>query len=233
MYQEGMLVYLLAPSAAALRMASKKLTMQYVGPLVITALPDTNHVILSTLEGQQLTGTFHVNRIKPAWIRTPNGPTNTINKLTGLFKAKVNNVTNGTKTQIAKTQITDDQGNTPPNAEGSCRMFPNSQPISTEPHSKLATQNANYAATTQLNDKAIAALQKAAYLAPGQYSITKTRYKCGQLQLCVAQDPARAVWITVDDHPILKDAIASVGDHGSARIVGSSRLFMHQILGMK
>ena len=62
-FTAGMLVYLLAPTASALQTASKKIRMDFVGPLVIKTMADSSHAILGTLEGQQLTGKFHVNRL--------------------------------------------------------------------------------------------------------------------------------------------------------------------------
>jgi hypothetical protein len=52
-----------------------------VGPLVISKLLDRSHAVLSTLEGKQLTGIFHVCRLKEAWIRTDTGPANFLSQL--------------------------------------------------------------------------------------------------------------------------------------------------------
>jgi hypothetical protein len=79
---EGMLVFLLSPSTSALQTKSKKIRLDYVGPLVISSLLDRSHAVLSTLDGKQLTGIFHVCRLKVAWIRTEKGPTNMLSNLT-------------------------------------------------------------------------------------------------------------------------------------------------------
>ena len=78
---EGLLVFLLAPTAAALQTNSKKIRMDYVGPLVITTMLDPTHAILGDLCGRQIYGVFHVNRLKVAWVRTDNGVTNSIERL--------------------------------------------------------------------------------------------------------------------------------------------------------
>ena len=70
---EGLLVFLLAPTAAALQTNSKKIRMDYVGPLVITTMLDPTHAVLSDLGGRQIYGVFHVNRMKVAWVRTGRG----------------------------------------------------------------------------------------------------------------------------------------------------------------
>ena len=76
-----MLVYLLAPSASALQTNSKKIRLDFVGPLVIQQMLDQSHTVLETLEGHRLPGIFHVNRIKVAWVRTDAGSVNHVKDL--------------------------------------------------------------------------------------------------------------------------------------------------------
>jgi hypothetical protein len=80
-FREGLLVYLLSPTTSALQTKSRKIRLDFVGPLVITKLLDRSHAVLSTLDGKQLTGIFHVCRLKVAWIRTTKGPTNLLSDL--------------------------------------------------------------------------------------------------------------------------------------------------------
>ena len=49
-FQEGQLVYLLAPSAATLRTKTKKCRADFVGPLVINKILDSTHYILNDLQ---------------------------------------------------------------------------------------------------------------------------------------------------------------------------------------
>ena len=68
-YTVGMLVYVLAPSASSLQIASRKLRLDYVGPFLIKEMLDRSHVILQTLDNKQVNTIIHVCRLKPAWVR--------------------------------------------------------------------------------------------------------------------------------------------------------------------
>ena len=68
-YSPGTLVYLLAPSCSALQIASRKLRLDFIGPLVVKEVLDRSHVILMTLESKQVPSIIHVSRLKPAFVR--------------------------------------------------------------------------------------------------------------------------------------------------------------------
>ena len=80
-FQEGQLVYLLAPSAASLKTKTKKCRADYIGPLVINKFLDPTHYILNDLQGQVLIGVYHINRLKKAIVRTPSGTVSTYQQL--------------------------------------------------------------------------------------------------------------------------------------------------------
>ena len=69
-FQEGQLVYLLAPSAATLRTKTMKCRADFVGPLVVNKALDPTHYILNDLQGRVLIGVFHINRLKKVTVRT-------------------------------------------------------------------------------------------------------------------------------------------------------------------
>ena len=85
LFQEGQLVYLLAPSAASLQTKTRKCRADYVGPLVINKILDDTHYILNDLQGRILVGVFHINRLKKATIRTPSGIVSTYSELHDTF----------------------------------------------------------------------------------------------------------------------------------------------------
>ena len=218
-YSEGILVYLLAPTAASLQTSSKKIRMDYVGPLVITAMKDDAHAFLSTLEGQSLAGDFHISRLKPAWIRTDNGPVNSISRLTGMLKKK---------TQA----ITDESGKQPDTAHRACLLFQSTQPISTDRVFHNAKINGQIASSIELTVQQRLRMQAFRYLSEGTYEVTKSRFKNGSLQFCLAKESAsQAFWITADHHPSLAE-IAHDIQNSSERINGSQRNFLHQVLGI-
>ena len=218
-YSEGILVYLLAPTAAALQTASKKIRMDYVGPLVISSMKDDAHVFLSTLEGQSLAGDFHISRLKPAWIRTDNGPVNTLSKLTGILKRKL-------------PIITDETGNQPDTAHRACLLFQSTKAISTDRIFANAKVNGQIASSHELPVQQRRRMQAFSHLSEGHYEISKSRFKNGLLQLCLMRgSKSKAFWITADHHPSLAE-IAHKIQNSSDRIVGSQRNFLHQILGI-
>ena len=53
-YNSGDLVYLISPSTSQLRTASRKVVIQYVGPLVIYKIVDPHNYLLMTLDGKLL-----------------------------------------------------------------------------------------------------------------------------------------------------------------------------------
>ena len=80
-FQEGQLIYLLAPSAASLRTKTKKCRADFVGPLVVNKCLDPTHYILNDLQGRILIGVYHINRLKKATVRTPSGTVSTYQQL--------------------------------------------------------------------------------------------------------------------------------------------------------
>ena len=86
-YIPGMLVYLLAPSSSSLQIASRKMRLDYVGPLVIRQVLDRSHVILMTLDNKGVPTVIHVSRLKPAWIRNGSRVVNHIKDLDQRSKA--------------------------------------------------------------------------------------------------------------------------------------------------
>ena len=84
-FQEGQLVYLLAPSAATLRTNTQKCRADFIGPLVINKALDSTHYIINDLQGRILIGVYHINRLKKATVRTPSGTVSTYQQLHDAF----------------------------------------------------------------------------------------------------------------------------------------------------
>ena len=75
------LVYIISPLTSQLRTNSRKVTIKYVGPLVIYKIVDPHNYLLMTLDGKKLRGLFEFERIKPAMLRTSHGNINTLAQL--------------------------------------------------------------------------------------------------------------------------------------------------------
>ena len=72
-YRGGDLVYIISPLTSQLRIASQKVAIKYVGPVVVYKIIDPHNYLLMTLDGKILRGIFEHERLKPAIIRTNQG----------------------------------------------------------------------------------------------------------------------------------------------------------------
>ena len=72
-YNSGDLVYIMSLLTSQLHTASQKVTIKYVGPVVIYKIIDPCNYLLMTLDGRILRGLFEHERLKPANIRTSQG----------------------------------------------------------------------------------------------------------------------------------------------------------------
>ena len=67
------LVYVISPLTYQLHTASWKVTIKYVGPVVIYKIIDPKNYLLMTLDGKILGGLFKHESLKPANIRMSQG----------------------------------------------------------------------------------------------------------------------------------------------------------------
>ena len=67
------LVYIISPLTSQLQKASHKVTIKYVGPVVIYKIIDSHTYLLISLGGRILRGLFKHKRLKPTNIRTSQG----------------------------------------------------------------------------------------------------------------------------------------------------------------
>ena len=69
-YRAGDLVYIISPLTSQLRTNSRKISVKYIGLMVIYKIIDPHNYLLMTLDGIMLRGIFKHERLKPAVIRT-------------------------------------------------------------------------------------------------------------------------------------------------------------------
>ena len=72
-YNGGDLVYIISPLTSQLRTSSRKIGINYIGPLIIYKIIDLHNYLLMILDGKILRGLFEHERLKPAIIRTSQG----------------------------------------------------------------------------------------------------------------------------------------------------------------
>ena len=80
-YNSGDLIYIISPLSSQLRMASRKVSIKYVGSLAVYKIVDPHNYLLITLDGKLLRGLFEHERLKPAGIRTNQGNVTNLSKL--------------------------------------------------------------------------------------------------------------------------------------------------------
>ena len=86
-YNSGDLVYTISPLTSQLQMASRKIMIKYVGPIVVYKIIDLHNYLLMTLDGRILWGLFEHKRLKPAILRTSEGNVNNLAKLKQIINA--------------------------------------------------------------------------------------------------------------------------------------------------
>ena len=72
-YNSGDLVYIISPLTSQLHTTSRKVTIKYVGLVVIYKIIDPYHYLLMALDGKILRGLYEHERLKTANIRTHQG----------------------------------------------------------------------------------------------------------------------------------------------------------------
>ena len=81
-YNSRDLVYIISPLTSQLRTTSRKVTIKYVGPLVIYKIVDPhNYLLMMTLDGKILRGLFEHERLRLALKRTSHSNVNTLVQL--------------------------------------------------------------------------------------------------------------------------------------------------------
>ena len=109
-YNSGDLIYLISPLTTQLRTSSRKVTTNYVGPLVVYKIVDLHNYLLMTIDGKLLRGLFEHERLKPAMIRMDKGNVSTLSALKSHELGDIHlNSPMSWKVQLQKDKI---QGNT-------------------------------------------------------------------------------------------------------------------------
>ena len=88
-YHQGDLVYLISPLTTQLRPNSRKVSIKYVGPLVIYKIIDPHNYLLMTIDGQLMKGLFEHERLKPAMIKTDKGNVTTLPMLKKIMNLEI------------------------------------------------------------------------------------------------------------------------------------------------
>ena len=77
-YFIGQVVYAFVPGGAAVQTDSQKVRICWVGPLIISNCMSPNQFKLMTPDGKPFQGVFEETMLRPGWLRTPEGPVDTL-----------------------------------------------------------------------------------------------------------------------------------------------------------
>ena len=88
-YNSRDLVYIILPLTSQLRTASRKVSIKYVGLLVVYKILDPHNYLSITLDRKLLRGLFEHERLKPAVIRTNQGNVNNLSKLKQVMPSRL------------------------------------------------------------------------------------------------------------------------------------------------
>ena len=80
-YKSRDLVYIISPLTSQLHTALCKVSIKYVGPVVVYKIIDPHNYLLMTLDGRILRELFEHERIKPTNIRTSQGNVQNLDQL--------------------------------------------------------------------------------------------------------------------------------------------------------
>ena len=80
-YNSRDLVYMISPLMSQLHIASRKVMIKYVGPVVIYKIIDPHNYLLMTLDGKILRGLFKHERLKLAMLRNSEGNVSNLSQL--------------------------------------------------------------------------------------------------------------------------------------------------------
>jgi hypothetical protein len=223
-FSKGTIIYLLAPTSSSLQCASRKLRLDFVGPLYISEMLDKTHAILSDLTGKILQGVYHVRRIKPGFIRSDDGVITNI----GQLRKSIDK--NDDKTNIVY-KIQDESGDSETMLPEDSLIFSTIEVINIDlQRCKLnANLNNNLACENELSSKAqsksLKILEKAKLL-QGDYIISKGRFKNGSFEFLVRnlENKQISFWIPIKNHPVLMKLFENLSEM-KLRIVGSLNRF--------
>ena len=88
-YKGEVLVYIISPLTSQLKTNSQKITVKYLGQVVVYKIVDPSNYLLMTLDGIILKGIFEHKRLKPTIIRTSHGNVQNLAELRQVMNTKL------------------------------------------------------------------------------------------------------------------------------------------------
>ena len=80
---------MISPLTSQLRTSSRKIGINYIGPLVVHKIVDPHNYFLMTIDGKLMRGLFEHERLKPAMLKTDKGNVSTLSALKQVMNLEI------------------------------------------------------------------------------------------------------------------------------------------------
>ena len=234
-FQEGSLVYVLAPSASSLETHTRKFRADYVGPFVICSVLSPTHFLLKDLEGKVLKGVFHLNRLKIAYIRTQDGPVSNIAKLrSAMEKNKGSSAINADNVVPATDFVVTDESLNQINDKG-FYAYTTTRSDATDlrdylphaEHNNGMCVHGDVPAEKQL--RTFVSMSKRPNLGDDLY-LVRCRIKAGGLQLLLCTAQKYTCWVDAHEFKDSESLVSSILSDPKIRVQGSFKNFCYHCI---
>ena len=88
-YNSEDLVYIISPLTTQLRTSSRKVAINYIGPLAVYKIVDPHNYLPMTIDGKLFRELFEHEMLKPAMIRTEKGNVSTLSALKRVMNLEI------------------------------------------------------------------------------------------------------------------------------------------------
>ena len=220
-YKVGLLVFALCPGSSHLHTKSLKFKASFIGPLSISEQIGRDKCLLQDLEGRPLHGVFHVNRLKPGFIRLKHGSASTLEELQKeLTKQEIESLRHKPfnpsinppdSEHIILTILETDKKLTPQSTElpiGSCMyMQEQNVPIDLKSYVKYSVANDHIGSNKSLSERQIMRLKIRNSKMPNEGTdliASKFRFKSGYLEMLlkpINPENSYSTWVAPHLHP--------------------------------
>ena len=242
-YHKGQLVYLHKPSSSSLTSDAKKFMAKYVGPFAIHQVLDSTHVLLVDLKGRILRDVFHINRLKPAFMRATEGKNiSNLQKLReALGKQDEKSDSKESDCHVASDdhfQFIDENGFEMNCTDDDFVFSAQTDPVDLRNHQQNLAVNNGLAAPEPLSHEIQIRLLNRLQQAPldqASYLVDRAKFQAGQLRLLLSvslKDSIFKFWWDPQSYRSCGQIVEKVlSDNSKVRCLGSPLKFAKRVLG--
>jgi len=231
LFKVNSLVYLLSPSSSDVNLPSRKYRADYCGPFRIAKQLDSNHFILTDLQGRLVKTVVHIRRLKLAKLRISSGVvTSDFDKLKTSMNAN-KNVQRGEKVSVVCDDIMSDAANI---NTALLATDVSIDEVQTDLSEYLTYENMQLACLCDVsNRQAINVIRKHGKMFDHGESLilVRCRYYHGKLQVLLRSEKSHiSTWFDINEfQPSVASKIKNLIGHGKLRCIGSFRTYLKML----